>query len=309
MTYPRAHLVDPSGGVYHVCSRCVRRAWLCGNDELTGYNFDHRRSWLENRILKLAEIFAIDLYGYAVMSNHYHVVLNLDPARAHDWSEEDIVDRWMTLCPQRITGEHADNIKALRRMSLLKDKERLEVLRQRLSSLSWFMRFVNEPLARRANKEDDCKGRFWEGRFKSQQLLDEDAILAAMIYVDLNPVRAGISEDASDASHTSLKKRLTTPTHRDHMTALNQPNVSLPFAYSLQEYIELADWTVEVQQNKRPSRSYNRGPPHNPDLWLHHYLPKPGYWQRANGSFQSLRDYAKDIGQCWIKTRSRHLQQ
>ena len=308
MTYPRAHLVDPSGGVYHVCYRCVRRAWLCGRDDLTGYNFDHRRRWLENRILQLAEIFAIDLYGYAVMSNHYHIVIHLDPSKTSDWSDEDVVDRWMMLCPRRVTGENASKIKAIYRMALLEDAERLSVLRSRLGSLSWFMRFINEPLARLANKEDNCKGRFWEGRFKSQQLLDENAILAAMIYVDLNPVRAGIAQDASTASHTSLRKRLTDTTRKDEMTALNHPNAPLPFAYRLDEYIDLADWTVEIQHNKRPTRSYNRGPPRNPELWLHHYLPKPGYWQRANGSFQSLRDYAKDLGQCWIKTRSVHLQ-
>ena len=223
MTYPRAHLVDPSGGVYHVCSRCVRRAWLCGRDELTGYNFDHRRDWLENRILELAEIFAIDLYGYAVMSNHYHIVLHLDPSKS-TWS-------------------------------------------------------------------------------------DEDAILAAMIYVDLNPVRAGIAENAGTATHTSLQKRLTEISRKGKMTALNQPNAALPFAYHLDEYVDLANWTAEAQQDRRPTRSYKRGPPGDRQLWLHHYLPTPGCWQRANGSFQSLRDYAKDIGQCWIKTRSVQLQQ
>ena len=212
------------------------------------------------------------------------------------------------VCPRRATGEHANQIKAMYRMALLEDTERLGVLRSRLGSLSWFMRFINEPLARMANKEDNCKGRFWEGRFKSQQLLDENAILAAMIYVDLNPVRAGIAEDASTASHTSLRKRLTNTARKDEMTALNQANAPLPFAYCLDEYIDLADWTVEAQRDNRPSRSYKRGPPHNAQLWLHHYLPKPGYWQRANGSFQSLRDYARDIGQCWIKTRSVHLQ-
>ena len=309
MTYPRAHLVDPSGGVYHVCSRCVRRAWLCGRDELTGYNFDHRRDWLENRILELAEIFAIDLYGYAVMSNHYHIVLHLDPSKSNDWSDEDVVDRWMKLCPRRATGEHARQIKAMYRMTLLQDTERLTVLRSRLCSLSWFMRFINEPLARLANKEDNCKGRFWEGRFKSQQLLDENAILAAMIYVDLNPVRAGIAENAGTATHTSLQKRLTEISRKGKMTALNQANAALPFAYHLDEYVDLANWTVEAQQDRRPTRSYKRGPPGDPELWLHHYLPTPGCWQRANGSFQSLRDYAKDIGQCWIKTRSVQLQQ
>jgi len=301
MTYPRAHLIDPTGGVYHVCSRCVRRAWLCGLDESTGYNFDHRRRWLEHRILELADVFAIDLFGYAVMSNHYHIVLQVSPSRTDDWSDEDIVDRWMRLCPQ-----NNEDLQAARKTALLQDAARLTVLRERLGCLSWFMRFINEPLARLANKEDDCKGRFWEGRFKSQQLLDEHAVLAAMIYVDLNPIRAGITDDISHPPHTSMNKRHDEAKRQQPMTALNRPFAPLPFTYTLAEYVDLGEWTVAAQQSRQPTQS-SRGPPQPTDLWLHHYLPKPGHWLRANGSFESLRDYAKDLGQCWIKTRSLHL--
>ncbi|MBV1878091.1 MAG: hypothetical protein KUG79_10660 [Pseudomonadales bacterium] len=68
MTYPRSHLIDPDGGYYHINSRCVRRAFLCGDDELTNRNFDHRRAWIEKRIISLSEIFAIDVLGYAIMT-------------------------------------------------------------------------------------------------------------------------------------------------------------------------------------------------------------------------------------------------
>ena len=92
MTYPRSHLVDPAGGVYHVCSRCVRRAFLCGTDEVSGRDFNHRRAWLEARILDLGQIFAVELFGYAVMSSHYHLVLQTMPEVTHSWSNEDFVD-------------------------------------------------------------------------------------------------------------------------------------------------------------------------------------------------------------------------
>ncbi len=306
MTYPRAHLVDPAGGVYHVCSRCVRRAWLCGRDKQTGYNFDHRRRWLETRILRLANVFAIDLFGYAVMSNHYHVVLRLEPDRAQTWSDEEIVDRWMSLCVQK-APRGPGNARDPRKAAILEDPARLRVLRERLGSLSWFMRYINEPLARLANKEDNCKGRFWEGRFKSQRLLDESAVLAAMVYVDLNPVRAGLSKDLRDLQYTSLKHRQLDPEVDALLSALNEPRVPLPFSYSLEEYTKLVEWTCAAQQSERPT-PISHDPPHGAELWLHHYLPKPGHWQRANGSFQALRDYARDIGQRWIKTRSSHLE-
>jgi hypothetical protein len=306
MTYPRAHLVDPAGGVYHVCSRCVRRAWLCGFDQLSGYNFDHRRTWLESRILRLSEIFAVDLFGYAVMSNHYHVVLQVDPGRTQIWSDEEIADRWLSLRVEAPPKGQGVNTAAIEKSALLEDPARLQVLRERLGSLSWFMRYVNEPLARLANKEDNCRGRFWEGRFKSQRLLDENAVLAAMIYVDLNPVRAGFSGDLRDSPCTSLNRRHAhTRTHAP-MKALNRPGVRLPFSYSLGDYTDLAEWTIKAQQGARPTNLRGQ-PPDGAELWLHHYLPRAGHWQRAIGSFKALRDYARDIGQHWVKIRSLHL--
>jgi putative transposase len=298
MTYPRSHLIDPNGGVYHVCSRCVRRAFLCGTDKQSGYNFDHRRQWIEDRILMLSKIFAIDIFGYAVMSNHYHIVLQLVSTQSNTWTDLEVVERWMRLNPRK---NEESIIRDLRQAAILGSPERLAVLRERLGSLSWFMRYLNEPLARLANREDRCKGRFWEGRFRSQRLLDEHAILACMIYVDLNPIRAGMTDDATTADHTSLANRITDHKRQETMSVIGNPTAPLPFSFSLGEYIELARWTVEAQQSRRPTH-FTGIPP--AELWIDHYIPKPGHWRRALGSAQSIKDYAKDIGQCWIKTRS-----
>lgn len=302
MTYPRSHLVDTSGGVYHVCSRCVRGAMLFGTNPGSGYNFDHRRQWIEDRLIDLANIFSIDIFGYAVMSNHYHIVLELKPSITQEWSDKDIVQKWINLNPRAKEDIGATNNRARR---LLADKTRLLILRERLGSLSWFMRYLNEPLARLANKEDDCTGRFWEGRFKSQRLLDERAIIACMVYVDLNPVRAGLSSDAVHAQHTSFAQRLNeaeggNPT----MTTISKPNKPLPFKYLLHEYSVLLDWTALTQSSNRPGGRFDTSDTRS---WLRQSLPRPGRWPRALGSADSIKVYASDLGQRWIRTYTAQL--
>jgi len=211
MTMPRSSLVSLSDTPwYHVVCRCVRRAYLCGEDTVTGMSFEHRRGWIETRMRKLASVFAIDIAAYSVMSNHYHLVVRIDEERTREWSDEEVLKRWTQLFtgPLFVQRYLTDARSEMNGSELDRVAQWVELYRQRLCDLSWMMRVLNESIARMANAEDNCTGHFWEGRFKSQALLDEQALLTAMAYVDLNPIRAGIAETPEESSHTSVKQRV-----------------------------------------------------------------------------------------------------
>ena len=196
-------------GVYHCMQRAVRRAFLCGEDAATGKNFDHRKEWIRARLEYLAGQFGVEVLSFAVMSNHLHVILRNRPDVVQGWSDIEVARRWWYLFPQRkdADGEAADPTDADLQM-LVSDAEALAERRARLSSLSWFMRCLAEPIARRANREDQCTGRFWEGRFKCQRLLDETAILACSVYVDLNPIRAAVADTPESSEYTAVHERI-----------------------------------------------------------------------------------------------------
>jgi len=201
MPRPRYTQIDiEATPYYHVISRCVRRAFLCGYDRVTERSFDHRKGWLVEKLAQLAEIFAVHVNAYAVLSNHFHLVLHIDSERARRWSDAEVVERYGRLFPR--TVELWQDFPQVRKA------KRVAQWRGRLSDLSWFMRCLNESIARRANEEDGCTGRFWEGRFRSQALLDQAALLTCMSYVDLNPIRAGMARTLEESEFTSIQQRL-----------------------------------------------------------------------------------------------------
>jgi len=209
-SYARKEIVcDSEVEVFHAYTRCVRRAFLCGVDAVTGNDYEHRKQWIEERLQELCASIALDVCGFAVMANHLHVVARTRPDLAAGWSDEEVARRWWRLFPKRrdANGRAAEPEEQELQM-LIADEQALAERRRRLSSLSWFMRCLCEPIARRANKEDGVSGRFFEGRFKCQKLLDEAAILACSVYVDLNPVRAGMAETPEAAPHTSAFERI-----------------------------------------------------------------------------------------------------
>jgi len=323
MTYARSQIAPPGEfGCFHVVTRCVRRAFLCGSDQLTGKSFDHRRQWIENRIHFLAKSFAVSIYSYAVMSNHTHLVLSVDPLAVLGWTDDEVADRWLRVFPGAMTQASTDKQKRHIRTDLLSTPDRLKEIRQRLGSLSCFMRALNEPIARMANQEDGCTGRFWEGRFKCQCLLEPQAVVSAMAYVDLNPARAKMAETLEASDHTSIKSRLETrgsaPKSLTKLSTAGLKPVAGLDAEALLDmtetsYIELVQWTGEqlhpMKRGKLVPRTESgcnmpdvvlRFSRHS-DRWLRQVKGTESRYYRAIGSAEALMAKAAELGQRWMQ--------
>jgi len=329
MALPRSKYVNENDpGVYHCFSRCVRRAFLCGYDAVTQRDYTHRKSWLVSRLRHLASIFAVEVCAYAIMANHYHSILRTRPDLAARWSDREVAIRWLTLRPQKITGLPPSELQIL---ALINRPERIAQLRRRLSSLSWFMASLNEFLARAANKEDSVKGRFWESRFKCQALLDDAAILAGMVYVDLNPIRAGLASTSEDSDFTSIQQRIRAwydSTHKNHTARAGSVHRDLPKRSESE-----AGWLCPIQSDingqgllpmtegeyfnlvERSGRiltsSKHGGIDPEMGLILQRFGAKPEAWadaitrfgpgfRLAAGLISSLRTFAGRIGRRWL---------
>ncbi|WP_230515323.1 transposase [Teredinibacter turnerae] len=209
MTRPRKEQVSISDtSYYHIVSRCVRRSYLCGFDKTSGKSYEHRRQWIEDRIRLLSSIFAIDICAYAVMSNHIHIVVKLHPESIKDLPTDNILKRWCCLFKGPTLVQNWRQGKELDSAKQQTVSDIAEQYRNRLMDIGWFMKCLVEPVARMANKEDQCTGHFWESRYKSQALLTEEALLSAMAYVDLNPIRASMADSPEKSDHTSIKERI-----------------------------------------------------------------------------------------------------
>jgi len=290
---------------YHCISRCVRRAFLCGKDSHTGFDFEHRRQWIVDRIKLLCSVYAIDLCAFAIMSDHYHVVLRIDAAQAKQWSDIEVARRWMQIFSGPVlmhqylgnadmTDPELDNVANL-----------ISTWRHRLADLSWFMRCLNEPIARLANAEDHCTGRFWEGRFKSQALLDARAVLACMAYVDLNPIRAAMARTPEQSDYTSIQERILQPKDSCLRPFAEHDDDGIPFG--LKDYLDMVDWAGrEIKHNKR-----GYIPAHTPPILTRLRMdasPVLDYLGKADqptfaalGPVSALRAFAQSLGQCFVK--------
>ena len=205
----RSEQFDPNEVcILHLVQRCVRRSYLAGIDPVSGKDFGFRREWIRCRMERLASVFGIDLLSYAILSNHLHLIARNRPDVVATWSDHDVALRWLKVFPGQRLDEHLGQPTTHEVETLARNAKRIAEIRTRLSNPSWFMKALCEPIARLANKQDEVRGHFWEGRFKAQSIIDEAGLLACSLYVDLNPVRAAMAETPEKSLHTSAYDRI-----------------------------------------------------------------------------------------------------
>lgn len=340
MTMARKTVVnDGESGVYHCISRCVRRAFLCGLDPYSQKDYEHRRVWIRDRIVELSGIYGVEVLSYAVMSNHLHLVVQTLPERVESWDAEVVVRRWLRLYPVERDGfgRAVEPSDALVR-EWCGDASVVKRCRERLGSLSWFMRSLNEPIARRANREDDCRGHFWEGRFKCQRLVDEGAVLACMVYVDLNPVRAGMAQTPEGSEFTSVYDRIAARQAQVKLREEADRKADAQFFeeqrarsrgadwlggfakadggedrfvdVDLDKYLELLDWTGRcVKEGKKGAIPVDLLPvlerlELDTQEWVENVQRFGGLFSRIAGKAEQVMAFARQVGQKWLRGKS-----
>ncbi len=316
MPKPRNSLISLDATPYYHCvSRCVRRAFLCGTDASSGHCYEHRRQWIEDKIYELGTIFAIDIAAYAVMSNHYHIVLHINKDQSDLWDTADIIARWHQLYKGNLLSQRFSRGEKLGNAEQDALNKIVDSWRERLTSISQFMQILNEFIAREANHEDQCSGRFWEGRFKSQALLDEAALAACMAYVDLNPIRAKMAEAPEKSDHTSVQQRIrkaeqsSQPNHpyqqaKGLMPFAGNPRQHMPFGlpFKLSDYLELIDWTGRIIRDDKRGHIDGTIPPIierlniEPKHWLYCTTQFESRFKSLVGSAYKLRSTCHKLG-------------
>lgn len=309
---------------YHLVNRCVRRSFMCGYDSRSGKDYSYRKKWIVDLLKLLCEAFGIEVLSYAIMSNHFHIVVYVNLEAIAELTDQELLDRY----------EKIFNIDALREAWMRDEtqesvQQQLDRIRERLSSISWFMKVLSERIARRANKEDECSGHFWQGRYRCQAILDEAALLMMCAYVDLNPMRAKSARSLSQSQYTSIQARISncqrtsssddgaTPNDRAYRKARKnrrrrgsrgEPYGSIPLAPVCNKLItdrQYCDLVAELARSQPldstdgilsdHARETLRRVGANPDGWLQSLRICKNGLRRAVGHVQKIREYASRV--------------
>lgn len=253
MTTARKDIVDVTiTRWYHCISRCVRGGFLMGE------GLEDRKRWIERRLEQLAASFAVSVGGFAIMDNHLHVLTRLDPDDAKEWTAEEVIRRWIAVYPPRTLDLDDSKLVTAWVQHQAQNLKQVELLRQRLSDLGWFMKSLKEPLSRMANKADGCRGAFWEARYKSIAILDTEALLATSVYIDLNPLAAGVAETPEKSDFTSIRQRVGHVQNKGQIEALKAARGGSVAGCQAAGDIEQDHWLVPIEN--RPVNTTGKVP-------------------------------------------------
>ena len=328
MTRPRKEVVDPDiVANYHCSTCCVRRAFLCGEDPLTGRSFSHRKGWVRDYLERLSQAFAFEVCTYSVLSNHYHLVLRARPDLAKQWSDLEVARRWRSIYGSQLRDTPEQEAAYQHSIvELSRNSEKIATYRERLRTMGVMMGKLNQTISRWANKEDDCTGRFWGERYGCKLLKDEGATLACMEYVDLNPVRAAQADSLRDSDYTGIQDRilaaeaqLASPCadpwlesrrlehcHRaDWLVDISAADSPLP-GLKLENYLWLTECTGQQVRADKPGSL-----PHNAKVILEGYSLNPENWISSVDTFgesfhymvgpwSEVKKRARQVGKRWF---------
>ncbi len=245
MTQARKNIVDVTvTRWYHCLSRCVRGGFLMGE----GYG--DRKAWIEQRLERLTANFAVSVGGFAILDNHLHVLTRLDPEDAVNWSAEEVVRRWITIYPPLSVDLADEQVVQVWVEQQAKDLPQVAIYRDRLTDLGWFMKALKEPLSRAANKADGCRGAFWEARYKSIAILDTEALLATCVYIDLNPLAAGMAETPERSPFTSIHQRILHAKSQGKIESLSAARKGSVAGSQAAGNVEQNHWLVPIEDRR-----------------------------------------------------------
>ena len=206
----RRDIVDPTEvAIYHCWNRCVRGFFMLADRTEKEELREDRRGWVREVQMAVAALFGIEVAFYAILGNHLHLLLRSRPDVVANWSDQEVVRRWLAIA--RIKRNGSLDIGEITQKQIeaeLRKEGRVATLRRRLSHVSWFMGTVCEHVSRRVNAADGQEGTCWSGRFKVRLLVDTYACLLCAMYIDLNVVRAGMAHTPEASRYTSIFDRV-----------------------------------------------------------------------------------------------------
>jgi REP element-mobilizing transposase RayT len=254
VTVARSQIVDAkSARYYHCISKTVRGA------DLMGDSFQHRKQWVEDRLEHLSQQYAISVASFAIMDDHVKLLLRLEPEMAKSWSGKQVLSRWLNLYPPA----HVDVSKKAQVDSWINEnvgsKKLVADLRRRLQELGWFMKSLKEPISRMANAEDQCRGVFWAGRYKSIAIVDVEARLATCCYIDLNPLAAGKAATAETSLHTSYRQRFENVKRNGSIKSLKAMARGEESSTRGSKDVEQNHWLVPIEDCSQKHKSKREG--------------------------------------------------